>query len=57
MASTEDKATSKENTSSWGDYFYNPRTGEVLGRTASSWGKEIHTLIWTCSSAPPYLYR
>ncbi|CAN9503183.1 unnamed protein product [Ophioblennius macclurei] len=37
MASTEDKATSKENTSSWKDSFYNPRTGEVLGRTASSW--------------------
>uniref|UniRef100_A0A672JF63 Sodium/potassium-transporting ATPase subunit beta n=1 Tax=Salarias fasciatus TaxID=181472 RepID=A0A672JF63_SALFA len=26
-----------ENTSSWKDSFYNPRTGEVLGRTASSW--------------------
>lgn len=38
MASTEDnKAASKENTSSWKDSFYNPRTGEVLGRTASSW--------------------
>nr|AZT78978.1 sodium/potassium-transporting ATPase subunit beta 3b subunit [Lateolabrax maculatus] len=37
MASTEDKPASKENTSSWKDSFYNPRTGEVLGRTASSW--------------------
>ncbi|KAG7526576.1 sodium/potassium-transporting ATPase subunit beta-3 [Solea senegalensis] len=38
MASTEDKAaTNKENASSWKDTFYNPRTGEVLGRTASSW--------------------
>uniref|UniRef100_A0A8C6MCR2 Sodium/potassium-transporting ATPase subunit beta n=1 Tax=Nothobranchius furzeri TaxID=105023 RepID=A0A8C6MCR2_NOTFU len=37
MASTEDKAASKENASSWKDSFYNPRTGEVLGRTASSW--------------------
>ncbi|MED6263800.1 hypothetical protein CHARACLAT_008353 [Characodon lateralis] len=37
MASTEDKAASKENTSSWKDSIYNPRTGELLGRTASSW--------------------
>ncbi|XP_070701358.1 sodium/potassium-transporting ATPase subunit beta-3a [Pempheris klunzingeri] len=37
MASTEDKPANKENTSSWKDSFYNPRTGEVLGRTASSW--------------------
>ncbi|KAK9538962.1 hypothetical protein VZT92_004100 [Zoarces viviparus] len=38
MASTEDKPANKENTSSWKDSFYNPRTGEVLGRTGSSWG-------------------
>ncbi|KAM3605254.1 uncharacterized protein V6R79_023098 [Siganus canaliculatus] len=37
MASTEDKPASKENTSSWKDSIYNPRTGELLGRTASSW--------------------
>ncbi|XP_072220273.1 sodium/potassium-transporting ATPase subunit beta-3a [Leuresthes tenuis] len=37
MASTEDKPATKENASSWRDSFYNPRTGEVLGRTASSW--------------------
>ncbi|KAM9845306.1 sodium/potassium-transporting ATPase subunit beta-3-like [Aulostomus maculatus] len=37
MASTEDKPASKENVSSWKDSFYNPRTGEVLGRTAGSW--------------------
>lgn len=37
MASTEDKPASKENTSSWKDSIYNPRTGEFLGRTASSW--------------------
>ncbi|XP_034411489.1 sodium/potassium-transporting ATPase subunit beta-3a [Cyclopterus lumpus] len=37
MASTEDKPATKENTSSWKDSFYNPRTGEVMGRTASSW--------------------
>nr|XP_057923029.1 sodium/potassium-transporting ATPase subunit beta-3-like [Doryrhamphus excisus]XP_057923498.1 sodium/potassium-transporting ATPase subunit beta-3-like [Doryrhamphus excisus] len=37
MASTEDKPANKENASSWKDSFYNPRTGEVLGRTASSW--------------------
>lgn len=37
MASTEEKAASKENASSWKDSFYNPRTGELLGRTASSW--------------------
>uniref|UniRef100_A0A3Q3IX14 Sodium/potassium-transporting ATPase subunit beta n=1 Tax=Monopterus albus TaxID=43700 RepID=A0A3Q3IX14_MONAL len=30
-------STNKENVSSWKDSFYNPRTGEVLGRTASSW--------------------
>ncbi|XP_019958781.1 sodium/potassium-transporting ATPase subunit beta-3 [Paralichthys olivaceus] len=38
MATTEDKPTNKENTSSWKDSIYNPRTGELLGRTASSWG-------------------
>ncbi|XP_014862708.1 PREDICTED: sodium/potassium-transporting ATPase subunit beta-3 [Poecilia mexicana] len=37
MASTEDKAASKESPSSWKDSIYNPRTGELLGRTASSW--------------------
>uniref|UniRef100_A0A3B4AHX3 Sodium/potassium-transporting ATPase subunit beta-3 n=1 Tax=Periophthalmus magnuspinnatus TaxID=409849 RepID=A0A3B4AHX3_9GOBI len=26
-----------ENASSWKDSIYNPRTGELLGRTASSW--------------------
>lgn len=39
MASTEDKAVGKETTSSWKDSIYNPRTGELLGRTASSWGE------------------
>ncbi|KAM6918202.1 sodium/potassium-transporting ATPase subunit beta-3a [Xenentodon cancila] len=37
MASTEDKAANKENVSTWKDSIYNPRTGELLGRTASSW--------------------
>ncbi|XP_028328165.1 sodium/potassium-transporting ATPase subunit beta-3a [Gouania willdenowi] len=45
MASTEDKTTTntttttnnKENVTSWKDSIYNPRTGEFLGRTASSW--------------------
>ncbi|XP_030016544.1 sodium/potassium-transporting ATPase subunit beta-3-like isoform X2 [Sphaeramia orbicularis] len=37
MASTEDKPANKENVSSWKDSIYNPRTKEVLGRTASSW--------------------
>uniref|UniRef100_A0A3Q2CN99 Sodium/potassium-transporting ATPase subunit beta-3 n=1 Tax=Cyprinodon variegatus TaxID=28743 RepID=A0A3Q2CN99_CYPVA len=32
-----DKEASKEKASSWKDSFYNPRTGELLGRTASSW--------------------
>ncbi|CAF97580.1 unnamed protein product, partial [Tetraodon nigroviridis] len=32
-----DKPANKENTSSWKDSIYNPRTGELLGRTASSW--------------------
>lgn len=40
MASTEDKPANKESTSSWKDSIYNPRTGELLGRTASSWGKK-----------------
>ena len=51
MASNEEKpaavapttaavvAADKEKTSSWKDSIYNPRTGELLGRTASSWGK------------------
>uniref|UniRef100_A0A667Z3B9 Sodium/potassium-transporting ATPase subunit beta n=1 Tax=Myripristis murdjan TaxID=586833 RepID=A0A667Z3B9_9TELE len=33
-----DKAVDKENVSNWKDSIYNPRTGELLGRTASSWG-------------------
>jgi hypothetical protein len=51
MASNEEKpaavalttaavvAADKEKKSSWKDSIYNPRTGELLGRTASSWGK------------------
>ncbi|XP_053502710.1 sodium/potassium-transporting ATPase subunit beta-3b [Ictalurus furcatus] len=35
MANKEEKAEGKE--SSWKDFIYNPRTGEFLGRTASSW--------------------
>jgi len=41
MAGTEDKAdkaADKENASSWKDSIYNSRTGELLGRTAGSWG-------------------
>lgn len=38
MANKEEKAEGKE--SGWKDFFYNPRTGEFLGRTASSWGKK-----------------
>lgn len=30
----------EENKSSWKDFIYNPRTGEFMGRTASSWGKK-----------------
>uniref|UniRef100_A0AAQ4RET9 Sodium/potassium-transporting ATPase subunit beta-3 n=1 Tax=Gasterosteus aculeatus aculeatus TaxID=481459 RepID=A0AAQ4RET9_GASAC len=37
MASTEDKAAKQESATGWKDSFYNPRTGEVLGRTGSSW--------------------
>ncbi|XP_010769248.1 sodium/potassium-transporting ATPase subunit beta-3-like [Notothenia coriiceps] len=38
MASTEDKVVAKqENATTWKDSFYNPRTGEFMGRTASSW--------------------
>ncbi|XP_068197171.1 sodium/potassium-transporting ATPase subunit beta-3a isoform X1 [Antennarius striatus] len=37
MSSTEDKAAGKDSASSWKDSIYNPRTGELLGRTASSW--------------------
>uniref|UniRef100_A0A8C2AQ01 Sodium/potassium-transporting ATPase subunit beta n=1 Tax=Cyprinus carpio TaxID=7962 RepID=A0A8C2AQ01_CYPCA len=35
MANKEEKADEKQ--SSWKDFFYNPRTGEFIGRTASSW--------------------
>ncbi|KAF4086166.1 hypothetical protein AMELA_G00103100 [Ameiurus melas] len=35
MANKEEKPEGKE--SSWKDLIYNPRTGEFLGRTASSW--------------------
>ncbi|ROI16098.1 Sodium/potassium-transporting ATPase subunit beta-3 [Anabarilius grahami] len=35
MANKEEKADEKQ--SSWKDNIYNPRTGEFIGRTASSW--------------------
>lgn len=35
----KEKGKEDELQGSWKDFFYNPRTGEVLGRTASSWGK------------------
>jgi len=37
----EEKKENKEEEKkgSWKDSIYNPRTGEFLGRTASSWGK------------------
>lgn len=36
----EDKKEEKEEKKeSWKDIIYNPRTGEFLGRTGSSWGK------------------
>lgn len=35
MSSKEDKPD--EHKSSWKDFIYNPRTGEFIGRTASSW--------------------
>lgn len=37
MANKEEKPD--EQKSSWKDAIYNPRTGEFIGRTASSWGK------------------
>lgn len=36
MANKEEKADEKKTT--WKDTIYNPRTGEFIGRTASSWG-------------------
>ncbi|XP_056118562.1 sodium/potassium-transporting ATPase subunit beta-3b [Rhinichthys klamathensis goyatoka] len=36
MANKEEKPDEKQ--SSWKDFIYNPRTGEFIGRTASSWG-------------------
>ncbi|KAG1932817.1 sodium/potassium-transporting ATPase subunit beta-3b [Pimephales promelas] len=36
MANKEEKPDDKQ--SSWKDFIYNPRTGEFIGRTASSWG-------------------
>lgn len=35
MSTKEEKADEKR--SSWKDFIYNPRTGEFIGRTASSW--------------------
>lgn len=35
MANKEEKSDEKQ--SSWKDFIYNPRTGEFIGRTASSW--------------------
>uniref|UniRef100_A0A3B1JQU9 Sodium/potassium-transporting ATPase subunit beta n=1 Tax=Astyanax mexicanus TaxID=7994 RepID=A0A3B1JQU9_ASTMX len=35
MANKEEKPEGKD--SSWKDFIYNPRTGEFIGRTASSW--------------------
>ncbi|XP_062329289.1 sodium/potassium-transporting ATPase subunit beta-3b [Osmerus eperlanus] len=34
MSNKEEKPEDKQ---SWKDFFYNPRTGEFIGRTASSW--------------------
>ncbi|XP_076591919.1 sodium/potassium-transporting ATPase subunit beta-3-like [Chaetodon auriga] len=34
----EKKEGKEEKKESWKDFIYNPRTGEFLGRTASSWG-------------------
>ncbi|XP_041796454.1 sodium/potassium-transporting ATPase subunit beta-3b [Chelmon rostratus] len=34
----EKKEEKEEKKESWKDFIYNPRTGEFLGRTASSWG-------------------
>nr|AAH97048.1 Atp1b2a protein [Danio rerio] len=32
------KEDEKKESGSWKDFFWNPRTHELLGRTASSWG-------------------
>uniref|UniRef100_A0A672L5M6 Sodium/potassium-transporting ATPase subunit beta-3 n=1 Tax=Sinocyclocheilus grahami TaxID=75366 RepID=A0A672L5M6_SINGR len=47
MANKEEKADEKQ--SSWKDFFYNPRTGEFIGRTASSWG---HATLKMCFTHP-----
>ncbi|XP_064197633.1 sodium/potassium-transporting ATPase subunit beta-3a isoform X3 [Anguilla rostrata] len=42
MSTKEEKPEEqKGNQSSWKDFLYNPRTGEFIGRTASSWGLVI----------------
>lgn len=45
MANKEEKSDEKQ--SSWKDFIYNPRTGEFIGRTASSWGKS--SAFWQVS--------
>lgn len=51
MANKEEKPEGVKD-SSWKEFIYNPRTGEFLGRTASSWGKKTSSKCGAPSFLP-----
>lgn len=53
MANKEEKPEGVKD-SSWKEFIYNPRTGEFLGRTASSWGKKTSSKCGAPSFLPSF---